>query len=386
MPCGCKAPCQGKSPDAWVIRKTFVEVSQEEVQEEGRRASSEPPLRRASHELEAATDDVQQLKQMIAEAQAEAKDLESQCEIALPPKSWNSASLEDVQHMEQDLGDLLQRVDAANMSLCSAHAELQRLQGRAAPEDQIQEEYAAKMEENQELEEECARLQEEVAAAKADMSSAKRKAPRAKGRAAPPAPPALPAPPAPSPAMLEAHRRRTEALLALSEARVAASRAATDADEAEQAAEQLGVELEEKEEQMKAAVAQAEQSLAAEEGHFVDQLQAVDDQLQHMGRCRKDLQHRCAVRKGILDKCRSRRGQMASKVARAEGRASAMQADAEMEAQELRHLKDRVEQFKGLDGTLAAAKKQFGSAERLWLLVRLLLLTALLCGILSRFC
>ena len=35
---------------------------------------------------QAATDDVQQLKQMIAEAQAEAKDLESQCEIALPPK------------------------------------------------------------------------------------------------------------------------------------------------------------------------------------------------------------------------------------------------------------------------------------------------------------
>ncbi|CAJ1336451.1 unnamed protein product, partial [Effrenium voratum] len=137
---------EGSGPDTWVVRNTFLELSEREVGDASHRAASDPGLRRSKQEPEAKVEEQDPAPDwsQVALLEAERRELAEELAKVHVPEEFN------LNRLEEELADLRDREDAANTSLCAAQQGLQRMQQVAgARQAQLSEEYAAKMEENQ---------------------------------------------------------------------------------------------------------------------------------------------------------------------------------------------------------------------------------------------
>jgi len=325
----CEAHTNDRADGQWCIRKTFLEVdgSDDDKESPPRRASSEPPQRRKTdkEELEDARKLVEELREQVKAAESMERDLEEELQMAEQWAIPSGPCSATVERLEIDLADTMERCEAAKSCYDTEAMECNRVQMRAAGlQADLRQEIETKTEENQLLEEECDELKLEVEAAQAHLVHAKKgevkmhetaKKERIVEEAAP-----LPT--------LLAHRRRTDALMALSEARAAATAAKDEQDQAQRAEEMAFTKLKEKEAMNQKEIKRAEESMLRQEASLIRELAGLEERLEKTQKSKQETQWRHAHWAHRLQKNVERLDKMKSKVEQAELKAISMQKEA----------------------------------------------------------
>jgi len=325
----CEAHTNDRTDGHWCIRKTFLEVdgSDDDKESPPRRASSEPPQRRKTdkEDLEDARKLVEELREQVEAAESMERDLEEELSMAeqwaIPSGPCSAA----VERLEIDLADTMERCEAANSCYDTEAMECNRVQMRAAGlQADLRQEIEAKTAENQLLEEECDELKLEAEAARVQLAHAKKGEVKMhetarKERIAEEA--------APWPTLL-AHRRRTEALMALSEARAAATAAKDEQDQAQRAEQMAFTKLKEKEAMNQKEMKRAEESMLRQEASLIRELAGLEERLEKAQKSKQETEWRHAHWANRLQKNVERLDKMKSKVEQAELKAISMQKEA----------------------------------------------------------
>eukprot|EP00913_Durusdinium_trenchii_P001527 g1413.t2 len=301
-------------------RETILEGENgiKELTDPHRRAQSEPPRVpcRNGSELKAANDLLQNLKAEIASAEVEGADLEKQLHLQMEQKL-------QIIKLDAKTHELLDELAIVEAILCRSECS----------SCQFMHELAAKNSEHDLLEEECDRLREEVEKLLQERQVAKKIVPtRGEQYAGESASPML---------LLEAHRRRSNALLSLSESRSAKMEAVRKQQEAKDLENAARAEAKEKE----VLLQQRRESLLARETALTKEWEGLNDQFEQAQKSQEAIERRRLLWGELLQKGRARHDMIQSKVECAETKASLACGEASQELRwQIRQLREETEE------------------------------------------